>query len=147
LVVGNFGDGHITAFDAATGSSLGQLEDPDGEPIQIDGLWALRVGNENSGGAADTVYFTAGLFGESHGLFGSLETVAPGSPEGPAEAQSIQAQLDLVQLDVQQLAQDAATGAPRATIRQDSRTLNVDSHGLMKAERTFAHDALDDSGS
>ena len=72
LLVGNFGDGRINAFDASTGSSLGQLKDPDGEPIQIDGLWALKVGNGSAGGAANTVYFTAGLFGETHGLFGSL---------------------------------------------------------------------------
>jgi uncharacterized protein (TIGR03118 family) len=147
LVVGNFGDGHITAFDAATGSSFGQLEDPDGEPIQIDGLWALRVGNGGNGGATDTVYFTAGLFGESHGLFGSLDTVAPGSPEGSSEAQSVQALVDLVQLDVQQLAQDASTGASRAILRQDTRALDVDSHELVTAERAFARDALDDAHS
>jgi uncharacterized protein (TIGR03118 family) len=146
LVVGNFGDGHINAFDAATGAPLGQLRDPDGEPIQIDGLWALRVGNGSNGGAADTVYFTAGLFGESHGLFGSLTTAAPGSAEGPAESQSVQAQVDLVQLDVQQLAQDAASGASRATIRQDARTLDSDSHDLVTAERAFIQDTAQDLG-
>src|SRR5262249_43730378 len=99
LLVGNFGDGLINAFDATTGSGLGQLDAPDGEPIQIDGLWALKVGNGGSGGDAGTVYFTAGPFEESHGLFGSLATAAPGSPEGPAEAQWVQANVDVVQLD------------------------------------------------
>ncbi len=99
MLIGNFGNGLINAFDAITGAPLGQLRDPDGEPIQIDGLWALKVGNGGSGGTTNTVYFTAGPFGESHGLFGSLATAAPGSPEGPAEAQWVQANADVVQLD------------------------------------------------
>jgi uncharacterized protein (TIGR03118 family) len=61
LLVGNFGDGHIHAFDAANGYGLGGLRDPDGEPIRVDGLWALQVGNGGTGGDAGTVYFTAGL--------------------------------------------------------------------------------------
>ncbi len=101
LLVGNFGNGLINAFDSITGAPLGQLRDPDGEPIQIDGLWALKVGNGGSGGATNTVYFTAGPFGETHGLFGSLTTATPGSPEGPAEAQWVQANADVVQLDAQ----------------------------------------------
>jgi hypothetical protein len=47
------------------------------------------VGNGAAGGAADTVYFTAGLDHEMHGLFGSLTSVAAGTPEGPAEAQNV----------------------------------------------------------
>jgi uncharacterized protein (TIGR03118 family) len=121
LLVGNFGDGHINAFDATNGSRLGQLKDPDGEPIQIDGLWALKVGNGRAGGVADAVYFTAGVFNESHGLFGSLATGAPGSPEGPAEVQWVQANADIVQLDLQQLVKDSSSGASAATIRQDGR--------------------------
>jgi uncharacterized protein (TIGR03118 family) len=145
LLVGNFGNGLINAFDANTGDSLGQLEDPDGEPIQIDGLWGLRVGNGGNGGAANTVYFTAGIFGESHGLFGSLTTAAPGSAEGPAEAQSVQADLDVVQLDLQQLEQDTASGAPAATITQDLQTLDTDSDQLVRDERAFAHDTRADN--
>src|SRR5205085_8073671 len=87
LLVGNFGNGLIDIFNPNNGKFLGQLTDPDGEPIQIDGLWALQVGNGKAGGAADTVYFTAGLAHESHGLFGSLSAVPPGTPEGPAEQQ------------------------------------------------------------
>lgn len=146
MLVGNFGDGLINAFDATTGSEVGQLQDPDGEPIQIDGLWALKVGNGGSGGASDTVYFTAGSFGESHGLFGSLATVAPGSPEGQAEAQWVQANVDVVQLDQQQLAADRSSGASAATIRQDAQTLAADSRQLGKVERDAAKDTVDDIG-
>jgi uncharacterized protein (TIGR03118 family) len=145
LLVGNFGDGFINAFDSAVGSPLGQVKDPDGEPIQIDGLWTLKVGNGGAGGALDTVYFTAGPFQQSHGLFGSLTTVAAGSAEGPAEAQWVQAKADVVQLDLQRLAQDDSSGASAATIRQDTQTLDADSHAQTRAERSFADDTLDDA--
>ncbi|MGO9959093.1 MAG: TIGR03118 family protein [Solirubrobacteraceae bacterium] len=145
LLVGNFGTGLINAFDATTGYPLGQLKDPDGEPIQIDGLWALKVGNGGSGGATDTVYFTAGLFGETHGVFGSLTTAAPGSPEGPAEGQSVQADLDVVQLDLQQLVKDSSSGAPAATISHDAQALNTDSDKLGRDERAFGQDAVADT--
>jgi hypothetical protein len=144
LLVGNFGDGHINAFDAVTGSHLGRLKDPDGEPIKIDGLWALRVGNGTHGGASDTVYFTAGLFGETHGLFGSLSTVAPGTPEGPAEAQLVKAHEDVVQLDLNQLTSDSASGAPTATIQTDVANLDADTLQLGRVEVAFADDRVAD---
>jgi uncharacterized protein (TIGR03118 family) len=145
LLVGNFGDGLINAFDASTGTALGQLKDPDGEPIQIDGLWALRVGNGGAGGVANAVYFTAGPFGESHGLFGSLTTATRGSPEGPAESQWVQANVDIVQLDSQQLVMDTSNGASPATIRQDTRTLDADTLTLLGVERAFTQDTRHDA--
>lgn len=144
LLVGNFGDGHIDAFDATTGAPLGPLTDPDGEPIEIEGLWALQVGNGGAGGDPNTVYFTAGPFDESHGLFGSLETVAPGSPEGMSESQWVQARSDVVQLDIQQLRTDLANDAPPSTIRQDARTLRTDSHELLRARLELARDQRQD---
>ena len=144
LLIGNFGNGLINAFDSITGAPLGQLRDPDGEPIQIDGLWALKVGNGGSGGTTNTVYFTAGPFGESHGLFGSLATAAPGSPEGPAEAQWVQANADVVQLDAQQLVKDTSAGAPEPTIKQDTETLDADIRQLLRTERAFAADTAND---
>jgi uncharacterized protein (TIGR03118 family) len=76
LLVGNFGDGWINAFDASAGTALGSLEDTHGNTIAIEGLWALIFGNGKNGGDANTLYFTAGPGGESHGLFGSLATPA-----------------------------------------------------------------------
>lgn len=145
LLVGNFGNGFINAFDATTGAPLGQLNDPDGEPIQIDGLWALKFGNGGNGGAVDKLYFTAGPFGESHGLFGSLSPAAPDSPEGPAEAQWVRANVDVVQLDLQQLVADSSSGASAATIRQDVETLDADSQELARVERAFSQDTLADA--
>jgi hypothetical protein len=145
LLVGNFRNGHINAFDAMMPAApLGELRDPDGEAIKIDGLWALKVGNGGAGGATNTVYFTAGLFSEAHGLFGSLSTAAAGSPEGPAEAQMVQADVDVVQLAQQQLASDIASGAPAATIEQDIVTLRADTQTLRADQQALAQDAGED---
>jgi uncharacterized protein (TIGR03118 family) len=78
LLVGNFGDGRISAFDPTTGSFLGQLSDSKGSPITIEGLWGLSFGNGSAAGSVQTLFFTAGIQHESHGLFGSL-TTAPGA--------------------------------------------------------------------
>jgi uncharacterized protein (TIGR03118 family) len=74
LLVGNFGDGTINAFDFTTGDFLGQLINPQGRPIMIDGLWALAFGNGAQGGHSNVLYFTAGLNDEEDGLFGDLQS-------------------------------------------------------------------------
>ena len=75
LLVGNFGDGSIDAFDPTTGKFLGQLLGSDGDPLQIDGLWALTNGTGSSGTDPNAVYFTAGGVAEQHGIFGSLSVL------------------------------------------------------------------------
>ena len=72
ILVGNFGDGRIHAFDPATGQELGTLLTAQGLPQVIPGLRALTFGNGQTAGDASKLYFTAGLDGELHGLFGSL---------------------------------------------------------------------------
>jgi uncharacterized protein (TIGR03118 family) len=72
LLVGNFGDGHISAYNLRNGKLLGQLETSKGQPIVIDGLWALGFGNGGVAGNRDTLFFTAGLDHEQHGLFGTI---------------------------------------------------------------------------
>jgi len=75
LLVGNFGDGTINAFDLGTLKFHGQLGDGTGHPIQNDGLWALRFGNGGAGGPTNTLFFTAGLNDEQDGLYGSIVSV------------------------------------------------------------------------
>ena len=78
LLVGNFGDGTINAFDPTTGAFMGTLDGKDGKPLFIQDLWALTVGNGSSlGGSPFNVYFTAGLVDEGGGLFGSLAVPEP----------------------------------------------------------------------
>jgi uncharacterized protein (TIGR03118 family) len=69
--VGNFGDGAINAYDPRTGAFEGQLKNKDGNPIKVNGLWALRFGNGVTG-TPTTLLFTAGIADEEHGLFGEI---------------------------------------------------------------------------
>jgi len=76
LLVGNFGDGRINAFDPSTGAFLGQLNNQHGKPITIDGLWGLTFGNGFDGGNSHLLFFTAGINDESDGLFGTLRAMS-----------------------------------------------------------------------
>lgn len=86
VLVGNFGDGMINAFNPATGATMGALADLNGNPIVIPGLWSLSVGSGAQNEDPGTVYFTAGIGGgtngagtatdpiQSHGLLGSIQS-------------------------------------------------------------------------
>ena len=87
LLVGNFGDGRIHAFDPATLTSAGEFEavglvhSAAGKPIVIDGLWSLQFGHGTSSSSANglttTLFFTAGPDGENQGLFGTIVLTEP----------------------------------------------------------------------
>jgi aldose sugar dehydrogenase len=86
LMVGNFGDGAINAFDFDSGAFLGRVSDANGAPITIPGVWGLEFGLGVANADSGTLFFTAGIHDEQHGLFGSL-TVNKSSlpaPSGPA---------------------------------------------------------------
>ncbi len=74
LLIGNFGEGNpsIHAYNPTTGAFLGTLQNEAGDGIEIDELWGLAFGNGGAGGDANTLYFTAGVGEEEHGLFGKL---------------------------------------------------------------------------
>jgi uncharacterized protein (TIGR03118 family) len=83
LLVGNFGDGTINAFDILTGKFLGQLEKSDGNILSIDGLWGLTFEREEDPDRdcefeAQRLYFTAGPNGEADGLLGFIRPLSPG---------------------------------------------------------------------
>ncbi len=73
LLVGNFGNGTINAFDPMTGTFLGTLMDSQHKTIHIDGLWALAFGSGGESGKTNQLFFTAGIQHEQHGLFGMIE--------------------------------------------------------------------------
>lgn len=75
LLVGNFGDGTINAYNPSTGTRVGALKTAGGQKLVIDGLWGLLIGNGSQGGNAGTLYFTAGPNGETNGLLGALDWV------------------------------------------------------------------------
>ncbi|PYQ38609.1 MAG: TIGR03118 family protein [Acidobacteria bacterium] len=72
LLVGNFGDGRINAYDLATFEAKGHLKTPDHKPLAIDGLWGIGFGNGVNAGPTTTLFFAAGPDDETHGLFGSV---------------------------------------------------------------------------
>jgi uncharacterized protein (TIGR03118 family) len=73
LLVGNFGDGKIHAFDIATGFLVGTLQGKNGRPLKLDGLWGLSFGNGVLNQPTDTLFFTAGPDDEGHGVYGRIE--------------------------------------------------------------------------
>jgi uncharacterized protein (TIGR03118 family) len=75
LLVGNFGNGHINAFDPNSGAFIGQMMNSKGKAIKIDGLWGLKFGNGGQAGQTNQLFFTAGLHHEADGLFGMITAV------------------------------------------------------------------------
>jgi uncharacterized protein (TIGR03118 family) len=77
LLVGNFGDGRINAFDAVTGAPAGTLAGADGKPLAIDGLWGIAFGNGVDNQPVNTLFFAAGPGNEAHGLYGRIDFQPP----------------------------------------------------------------------
>src|SRR5205807_1909899 len=91
LLVGNFGDGRISAFNPNTGALLGQLLGQDNQPLVFERLWRLTFGNGFTAGDRNTLYFSAGIHNQKDGLFGSLR------PDTPEQRFVAHAYLDLLQ--------------------------------------------------
>ena len=75
ILVGNFGSGQIAAFNGFTGKFIALVKNPDDSVMTIDGLWALAFGNNARAGSSTTLFFTAGIQDEMHGLFGTITPV------------------------------------------------------------------------
>jgi uncharacterized protein (TIGR03118 family) len=126
LLVGNLGDGHITAFDPNNNfKSEGQLKDSHGKVIAIDRLWGLSFGNGISAGDSNALYFAAGTDHYQHGTFGSIRiartiSVTPG-------AQGTRAFLDIDgHGDRNQVSITADVDAGTTTVITDGRTQKFD---------------------
>jgi len=72
ILIGNAGDGTISAFDLVNGAFVGQLKDGDGNMLADSGLHALTFRPDGFGGDRNTLYFTAGINGGQDGLFGAI---------------------------------------------------------------------------
>lgn len=75
LLVGNFGDGTISAFDPSSGALLGAVLDASGNALSINGLWSITFGNGAGAGQPNELFFSAGLNDEADGLFGKLTAI------------------------------------------------------------------------
>lgn len=77
LLVSNFGDGTIAAYDAKTLEFSDVLRDAEGKPVMIDKIWGILFGNGESLGDKNALYFAAGPKDEADGIFGSLRPIKP----------------------------------------------------------------------
>lgn len=73
LLIGNFGNGEINAYNPTTGTWLGTLANASGTPLANSGLWAIEFGNSSAN--PNALYFTAGLNHGNNGLFGDIQAV------------------------------------------------------------------------
>jgi uncharacterized protein (TIGR03118 family) len=73
LIVGNFGDGTINAYDVKNFTFAGQLHASDGRTLVIDGLWGIAFGNGFQRQPTDALFFAAGPDEERHGLYGRID--------------------------------------------------------------------------
>jgi uncharacterized protein (TIGR03118 family) len=73
VLIGNFGDGKINAFDVATGEHVGTISDADGEPFAVPGLWGIAFGNDHNNQPPTTLFYAAGTNGEVNGEFGRID--------------------------------------------------------------------------
>lgn len=76
MLVGNFGNGQINAFNPVTGALVGTLADNGLNPILNSGLWALAFGNGGTGSSPDTLYLTAGPNNQTGGLFAEINSAS-----------------------------------------------------------------------
>jgi uncharacterized protein (TIGR03118 family) len=80
LLVGNFGDGVINAYNFASGAFVDQMKDQNGTVITNASLWDMVFGGGGPSGDANTMYITAGLANEQHGLFSAIAANATPAP-------------------------------------------------------------------
>jgi uncharacterized protein (TIGR03118 family) len=73
ILVGNFGDGKINAFNASSGQSMGPLNGSNGSPLVEPDLWGIAFGNGLSNQPTNTLFFAAGPNDEADGLYGRID--------------------------------------------------------------------------
>jgi uncharacterized protein (TIGR03118 family) len=78
VLIGNFGDGLINAYDPATGAFVDSIRDSAGQPIATPGLWGIAFGNGAHDQPVTTLYFAAGIANEAGGLYGRIVLAAGG---------------------------------------------------------------------
>jgi uncharacterized protein (TIGR03118 family) len=76
LLVGNFGDGTINAYDPASGAYVGTIAAADGTPFALPGLWGIAFGNDTNNQPHNTLFFAAGTNDEANGAFGRIDVGA-----------------------------------------------------------------------
>lgn len=84
LLVGNFGDGTINAFNLNSANAfVDQMKDGNGAVITNLSLWDMVFGGGGVSGDPNTMYITAGLSNEMHGLFAAITANSAPPPATP----------------------------------------------------------------
>jgi uncharacterized protein (TIGR03118 family) len=93
ILVGNFSYLHseINAFDPQTHKLVGTIPISAGSGNTPGGLWALTFGGGGKDGSPTTLYFTDGIDGEHHGLFGAITSVPLVGTSTPTHSEFAQA--------------------------------------------------------
>ena len=73
VLVGNFGDGTINAYDVASGKYVGTVSDSGGAAIATSGLWGIAFGNDANNQPHNTLFFAAGTNDEANGSYGRID--------------------------------------------------------------------------
>ncbi|HYL64233.1 MAG TPA: TIGR03118 family protein [Candidatus Methylomirabilis sp.] len=107
LLVGNFGDGTINAFDFNAGTFIDTMKDANGAAIVNGSLWDMVFDPAGKTGDPNTMYLTAGLANEMHGLFAAI--TANATPAAPAPDFSIGASPSSMTISAGQTAQYTIT--------------------------------------
>jgi uncharacterized protein (TIGR03118 family) len=152
LLVGNFGDGHINAFDSR-GNFVTTLTNAAGQPITIGNLWALQFGNGNAAGSTNALFFTAGvtdaprtIFGATDGLFGSLQ------PETANQRFIAQVYLDLLHRPVDPTGLNAFSALLGQGVSRNQVVLDIESSMEFRTDQVqalyqqYLHRAADPGG-
>jgi uncharacterized protein (TIGR03118 family) len=80
LLIGQFGDGEILAYDPTTDQFLGTINGMNGLPIVDPFLWSLEFRTGGANVNLDALYFTAGYNNQQDGLFGEIQATATPEP-------------------------------------------------------------------
>jgi uncharacterized protein (TIGR03118 family) len=76
VLIGNFGDGKINAFNPTTGKFIAAVSDSAGNPLVISGLWGIVFGNDSANQPSNTLFFAAGTDDQAHGTYGRIDVGA-----------------------------------------------------------------------
>ncbi|NUY00412.1 TIGR03118 family protein [Paraburkholderia youngii] len=82
IIIGNFGDGMINAFNASSGQSMGPISGPNNSPIVEHGIWGIAFGNDLSNQPSSTLFFAAGPNDEADGVYGRIDLNTATSSSG-----------------------------------------------------------------
>jgi uncharacterized protein (TIGR03118 family) len=76
LLIGNFGDGKINAYNPTTGAFVAAVSDSKGNPLAASGLWGIVFGNDSDNQPHNTLFYAAGTDMQADGVYGRIDVGA-----------------------------------------------------------------------